>query len=303
MLNKSQQEKQMSAFSIQTWINKGYTEEEAKYQIAIRRPNNVLYYINKGFTEEESKKKIKERQSIGGAKRSAMSQEEKRSLSPRCVEFYIAKGFTPEEAKKQVSNFQSTFSKEKCIQKYGESVGLEIFESRQKKWQDTLNSKSESEIKSINKRKNRWVGLTKEESNLLKQQVSNSVKETVAKRTPEESREVGRKIRDDQVKSLRATPEELVDAFLFYKSRVWAETKRNDLKMLENYDKRGKHGYHLDHMFSIFEGFKQNIDPSIVGHIKNLRMIPYKENLSKFNKCSIALDDLIKMIKDSDDNC
>ena len=73
--------------------------------------------------------------------------------------------------------------------------------------------------------------------------------------------------------------------------------------MLENYDKRGKRGYHLDHMFSIFEGFKQNIDPSIVGHIKNLRMIPFKENLSKFNKCSIALDDLIKMIKDSDDNC
>lgn len=152
------------------------------------------------------------------------------------------------------------------------------------------------------KRKNRWIGLTKEESDSLKQQVANAVKETVAKRTPEESREVGRKIRDGQVKSLRATPEELVDAFLFYKSRVWAETKRNNLKMLENYNKRGKLGYHLDHMFSIFEGFKQNIDPSIVGHIKNLRMIPYKENLSKFNKCSIALDDLIKMIKDSDDN-
>ena len=48
----------MSAFSIKTWTNKGYTEEEAKYQIAIRRPNNILYYINKGFTKEEAEEKI-----------------------------------------------------------------------------------------------------------------------------------------------------------------------------------------------------------------------------------------------------
>jgi hypothetical protein len=301
MLN-SKQENKMSAFSIKTWLDKGYTEEEARYQIAIRRPNNILYYVSKGFTENEAREKIKQRQSIGGLKRSNMSLEEKRSLSPRCPEFYVAKGYTVEDAKEQVSRFQSTFSRKKCILKHGEAVGLEIFNSRQQKWQSTLNSKSTEELQAINKRKNRWLNLSEEESQSLKQQVASSVKETVSWRTPEQSRQVGKKIRDGQVESGRATSEDLMNAFLLYKNRVWAETRRNNLELLENYDQRGRSKYHLDHMFSIFEGFKQGVDPCIVGHIRNLKMIPAKENLSKFNKCSITLNDLELLIKAADDN-
>jgi len=98
----------------------------------------------------------------------------------------------------------------------------------------------------------------------------------------------------------RATPEEMVDDFLRYKQKVWAETKRNDLTILENYDRRNKLDYHLDHMYSIFEGFRNNVDTYIIGHIENLRMLPYKENLSKFNKCSITLDELLLRIEDID---
>jgi len=290
----------MSAFSINTWLKKGYSEEQARYQIAIRRPNNVLYYINKGFTEEEAKEKIRERQSLGGLKRANMTIKEKRTLSPRCVEFYTAKGFSEEEAKELVSEFQSVFSKEKCIEKYGNIVGLEIFNDRQEKWQATLKSKPEEVIKDINRRKNRWIHLTEEESELLKKQIAEKIKETVSSRSVEDSRRIGQTIRAGQVTTGRATPEEMVDDFLRYKQKVWAETKRNDLTILENYDRRSKLDYHLDHMYSIFEGFRNNVDPYIIGHIENLRMLPYKENLSKFNKCSITLNELMLRIEDID---
>lgn len=45
---------------------------------------------------------------------------------------------------------QATFSKEKCVEKYGEKEGIKRWKERQEKWQDTLNSKSDEEKKRIN---------------------------------------------------------------------------------------------------------------------------------------------------------
>jgi hypothetical protein len=38
-----------------------------------------------------------------------------------------------------------------------------------------------------------------------------------------------------------------------------------------NLDQQGRSKYHLDHMFSIFEEFKQGVDLCIVGHVRNLK--------------------------------
>ena len=54
--------------------------------------------------------------------------------------------------------------------------------------------------------------------------------------------------------------------------------------------------YHLDHKFSIVEGFKQNIPPYIIGHINNLEMLIGRNNLVKNRKCSIDKDVLIDSI-------
>ncbi|MFA6199227.1 MAG: hypothetical protein WC679_02310 [Bacteroidales bacterium] len=56
-------------------------------------------------------------------------------------------------AQELLSNRQETFSKRNCIKKYGEVEGLQVWSSRQKKWQDTLNNKTPDEIKEINKKK------------------------------------------------------------------------------------------------------------------------------------------------------
>jgi hypothetical protein len=70
---------------------------------------------------------------------------------------------------------------------------------------------------------------------------------------------------------------------LFY-LKVWAITESQPLHILENHGKRCFKGvgcYHLDHICSIHEGFKNKIPPEVIGNIKNLRFIPAKQNMNK----------------------
>jgi len=58
---------------------------------------------------------------------------------PNRIEYWLNKGYSYVEAEKQLTNRQKTFSLKKCIEKYGEEKGREIFSDRQKKWQKSLN--------------------------------------------------------------------------------------------------------------------------------------------------------------------
>lgn len=80
--------------------------------------------------------------------------------------------------------------------------------------------------------------------------------------------------------------------FKKYRRKVYYWTSKNDLTILENYDKRSLLGYHLDHKYSITEGFKNNVPPKVIGSIHNLEFIPYSENVKKGTKCSITLEEL-----------
>ena len=86
------------------------------------------------------------------------------------------------------------------------------------------------------------------------------------------------------------------DGWDLYKFMVWKTTEMNYKKHKKeiniNNNERGIN-YHLDHKYSISEGFKNNILPSIVGGKENLRIISSYENMSKGSKCSIKLSELI----------
>lgn len=69
------------------------------------------------------------------------------------LSYYTSKGLSEEEAIEALRDRQSTFSKEKCIKRYGYEEGLHIFNKRQEKWQSTLKSKPPQEIARINKAK------------------------------------------------------------------------------------------------------------------------------------------------------
>lgn len=81
-----------------------------------------------------------------------------------------------------------------------------------------------------------------------------------------------------------------------YKKIVNYLTSKQPIETLPNFEKRGPCGvlgaYQLDHKYSISEGFKNKIDPLIISNINNLEFIPWEENTSKKNKCSITIDEL-----------
>lgn len=54
------------------------------------------------------------------------------------IEYYLNQGMSEEEACIALYNRQATFSLYKCIEKYGEEKGLEIFNNRQKIWNKKL---------------------------------------------------------------------------------------------------------------------------------------------------------------------
>lgn len=79
-----------------------------------------------------------------------------------------------------------------------------------------------------------------------------------------------------------------IDEYSRYKKIVSKITSEQPIYLLENFNKRGLAGnsdaYHLDHIYSIKKGFEHNIDPEVIGHISNLRFIPWKQNILKKDK-------------------
>lgn len=61
-------------------------------------------------------------------------------VSDTTLQYYTNKGYSLEESKNLLKERQTTFSLEKCIEKYGKLEGINIFNNRQSKWQDTLNT-------------------------------------------------------------------------------------------------------------------------------------------------------------------
>lgn len=98
---------------------------------------------------------------------------------------------------------------------------------------------------------------------------------------------------------------ESLPIFKRYRKRVVYHTNKQSIDTLPNYDKiRGLSGtlgcYQLDHKYSILEGFKNDVDPKIIGNINNLEFIPWEDNIKKGTVCSITLDKLLTLINDTD---
>lgn len=81
-----------------------------------------------------------------------------------------------------------------------------------------------------------------------------------------------------------------------------------DIKLLELYGfyspKNGKinlNGVSRDHMYSVNDGFKNNINPLILAHPANCKLLRHNDNISKNKKSSITLEELLHRIKYFDD--
>nr|DAJ42517.1 MAG TPA: very short patch repair protein [Caudoviricetes sp.] len=115
-------------------------------------PIKIDFWLRKGYSEEDAKRLIKEHQhyaSLFSAKKIKGSSE----YTCRSLSYWLRKGYSEEDAKKELKRVQGTFSLEKCIKKYGEKEGQQIWKNRQDKWLQSLNNKNENEKNEINFRK------------------------------------------------------------------------------------------------------------------------------------------------------
>ena len=85
--------------------------------------------------------------------------------------------------------------------------------------------------------------------------------------------------------------------FQIYKHIVEKMTEKtyrlNKSTINPNNYKRGHIEYHIDHKYSISEGFKNNIPPYIISSLGNLQLIRYDDNIRKSRSCSISIEDII----------
>jgi hypothetical protein len=58
--------------------------------------------------------------------------------------------------------------------------------------------------------------------------------------------------------------------------------------------------YQVDHLYSIRHGFENKVDPQIVGHHANLRMMWHTDNKSKHIRSDITLDELLQIAATKD---
>jgi hypothetical protein len=87
-----------------------------------------------------------------------------------------------------------------------------------------------------------------------------------------------------------------IDKRLYY-AKVWLVTESQPLSLLENSKNRGWKNHHLDHIFPIAMGYHKGLSPNKIGNIKNLRFIPYKENLNKGSQITNESRNALRRIK------
>lgn len=86
--------------------------------------------------------------------------------------------------------------------------------------------------------------------------------------------------------------EEELDNFRLYKIKVGYATRQSiDMHFIEDIEKRSLE-WHVDHIFSVKEGYVQDVDPKIIGSLVNLRILKSELNMSKKAKCDHTLEEL-----------
>jgi len=148
---------------VNSWVNKGYSESEAKNKISeiqskyslmvknrfivsknkleelgyskeeikkiCQTPSQTNFWVSKGYSEEESIKMVKTNQ-LNALKHF----DYKNRLLPSNIDYWVERGYTYHQAKEKVIERQTTFSSDICIKKYGVIDGLNRFNKRQIKW-------------------------------------------------------------------------------------------------------------------------------------------------------------------------
>lgn len=88
-----------------------------------------------------------------------------------------------------------------------------------------------------------------------------------------------------------------IDARAKYKQEVWKYTEREYKEYMS--DQKRDRRNHLDHVYSIHDGFHNNVPPEIIGSHINLRILSGPANRKKSHKSDITLEQLMELYKNA----
>jgi hypothetical protein len=133
--------------------NKETQSKMSQFDFNSMIPSKKEHWIKKGYSEEESIKKVDT--NIKNATKNCNEFIEDKKLNPEkyiglydtSIEYYLKKGYSEEDSKNLLKKRQSTFSLEKCIDKYGIDDGIKVWKTRQDKWIKSLGDKITNEMK------------------------------------------------------------------------------------------------------------------------------------------------------------
>lgn len=140
------------------------TSQEKRNSIS---PRNIAFYERK-YPELSHEEHLKLQKEFFEKNRLAV----KNAIKPTNIEYYLNQGMNEDDAREALHDRQATFSLYKCVQQYGETKGLEIFNNRQKIWNKKLQ-------KTFNSGKFTQSPIARELFNLIKEKLNliNSVEE------------------------------------------------------------------------------------------------------------------------------
>lgn len=102
------------------------------------------YWLKRGLSETDSILKAKEVMNMIHQKtwnKRRNNPELYKDVNTTQIAYWLKKGFTKDEAIEKIKERQLTFTLEKCIRKYGEVKGLEVYNKRQKNWSEKIEKK------------------------------------------------------------------------------------------------------------------------------------------------------------------
>lgn len=185
-----------------------------------------------------------------------------------------------------------------CLKKYGFENPSQVKEFKEKKITTNTLKYGVKWYNNIEKIKETNLYRYGVEIPFKNKQIYNKFKQTMISKygfeNPSQIKELKHKIRKYKEENGEWIPLENYSDFKLYKRQVLAYTRKNNLESLKNYNLRSN-AFHLDHRYSIKQGFKDNIPTYIIGNICNLEIISSKDNSIKKDKCSITKEELFDL--------
>lgn len=195
---------------------------------------------------------------------------------------------------------------------------LQKLSASSKKYWESLNIGKENKILNDQKNYKKSKNTERNISNELKTYWS-SLSETEKYKRGESVRNLGGKLKfkkckicndDKEILHFSRLCEECKDDFRAYKEKcsflfnVYNYPDKFDIALIEKYGwyspknskKVNLNGISRDHILSVSDGYKKNIDPSIISHPANCMIMRHSENQKKWSKSNMTYDELVDKI-------